>query len=70
MNEYYDLLEQYLNHFVATKKCLEKVRIGSKYKRTYDKSTPPYRRVLASPDISQDIKDRLTLEHETLNPLP
>lgn len=69
MNEYYDTLECYLNHFVATKRCTEKVRVGAKYRRTYDSPTPPYRRVLASPDISQGVKDRLILEHSGLNPL-
>jgi len=69
MNGLYDVLELYLNHFVASRKCLEKVRVGSKYRKTYDKGKPAYRRVLASPDISDEVKDKLKAEHETLNPL-
>jgi hypothetical protein len=69
MNELYDKLELYLNHFVASRKCLEKVRIGSKYKRKYDKAKTPYQRVLEHKDIDPEIKARLTKEHETLNPL-
>ncbi|MBU6389140.1 DDE-type integrase/transposase/recombinase [Patescibacteria group bacterium] len=69
MNELYSVLETYLNHFVASRKLEEKVRVGSKYRRRYAKGTTAYRRVLASPEISQDIKYRLTVEHETLNPL-
>jgi len=30
MNELYEVLDVYLNHFVPSRKCLEKVRIGSK----------------------------------------
>jgi hypothetical protein len=69
INKMYDLLEIYLNHFVPSRKCLEKVRIGSKYKRRYDKGQPAYRRVLADDSISQAIKDTLTAQHQTLNPL-
>ncbi len=69
MNKLYDLLETYLNHFVASKKCIKKVRIGAKYKKKYDKGMSAYHRVLKSAEISQEVKDSLKLEHEKLNPL-
>ena len=69
MNEFYDVLELYLNHFVPSRKCLEKVRIGSKYRRTYDKAQPAYQRVLAHPAIPNEVKDKLRREHAHLNPL-
>lgn len=69
MNELYEVLDVYLNHFVPTRKCLEKVRIGSKYHKRYDKAQAPYWRVLASPKITDDIKIALRIQHEELNPL-
>lgn len=69
MNEMYDLLETYLNHFVPSKKLIEKVRIGSKYKRRYAKAQTAYKRALEHKDISQEIKDKLIQEHNQLNPL-
>jgi len=69
MNEIYDLLNIYLNHFVATKKCIDKVKVGSKYRRKYDKAKTPYQRVLAHQDVTQDVRDNLTKEHEKHNPL-
>lgn len=69
INEYYAILDLYLNHFVATRKCLEKVRIGSKYKRTYDQATPPYSRVLTHPEVDETVKEKLRQQHQTLNPL-
>lgn len=69
INEMYDLLETYLNHFVPSKKLLEKVRIGSRYKRKYDKAKTAYARVLEHREISQEIKDKITMEHHRLNPL-
>jgi len=69
MNELYDSLEIYLNHFVPSRKCLEKVRVGSKYKRVYAKGTTAYQRVLDHPDISKEVKARLKAEHAHLNPL-
>ena len=69
INELYDVLDLYLNHFVPSRKCIEKVKIGSKYKRRYDKAQTPYARVLQHEAIDQSVKDRLTAEHEQLNPL-
>jgi len=69
MNELYEVLDVYLNHFVPSRKCSEKVRIGSKYKKRYDKASTPYQRVLASADIADDVKAVLKTEHEGLNPL-
>ncbi|NQU82603.1 MAG: transposase family protein [Parcubacteria group bacterium] len=69
MNEMYDKLELYLNHFVSSRKCIEKVRIGSKYKRKYDKAKTPYKRVLEHPAIERSVKQKLIKEHKKLNPL-
>lgn len=69
VNEYYELLGIYLNHFVATKKCLEKMRIGSKYQRKYDAAQTPYMRALAHPLINETVKAGLRIEHVKLNPL-
>ena len=46
----------------------ESVRVGSKYKKTYEKAKTPYQRVLAHSKITDDVKTRLRLEHTTLNP--
>lgn len=69
MNEFYRVLGLYLNHFIPGRKCIEKVRIGSKYRRRYDQAQTPYQRVLACADIPEAIKEKLRKEHETLNPL-
>ena len=69
MNRLYDKLELYINHFVASRKCIEKVRIGSKCRKRYDKGKTPFKRLLAHPDIDSEIKERLKTEHGKLNPL-
>jgi hypothetical protein len=69
MNELYDVLGPYLNHFVPSRRTKEKVREGSKYKRTYEKAQTAYARALAHPALSDEVKARLRMEHETLNPL-
>jgi len=69
MNELYDVLDLYLNHFVPSRKCIEKIRIGSKYRKKYDKAQTPYERVLAHKDIDESIKEKLRKEHGMLNPL-
>ena len=68
LNTLYKVLNLYTNHFISSRKTIETVREGSRYKRTYEKALPPYRRVLAHLKISEEVKEKLRLEHEKLNP--
>lgn len=70
LNQYYDVLCLYLCHFVAVKRMTSKERIGSKYKRIYEKSAQtPYQRILLHPAISKTDKEKIITEHRKLNPL-
>ena len=68
MNELYSVLEDYINFFLPSVKCISKERIGSRYIRKYDKAQTAYRRVLAHPKIDQQIKQQLQAKYATLNP--
>lgn len=70
LNELYDILTPYLNHFMASKRTMSKERIGSKWKVVREKKAmTPYQRVVERYDVSQEAKTRLGAEHEKLNPL-
>jgi len=70
LNAMYDVLTPYLNHFVASRRIVAKERIGAKWKITREKKAKtPYLRVLERNDVSEEVKTKLILEHETLNPL-
>jgi hypothetical protein len=70
VNDFYAILGLYLNHFKAVRRQTEKMRIGAKYVRKYEKvATTPYKRVLAHPAIAEAVKDKLRREHARLNPL-
>lgn len=69
MNELYDVLAPYLNHFVPSRRTREKVRDGAKYKRKYEVAQTAYQRVLAHASIAEDVKERLKKEHAARNPL-
>lgn len=69
LNAFYETLAIYLNHFVPTRKCIEKVRIGSRYRRRYDTGKTSYRRVIAHHGIQNSVKETLQKDHEKLNPL-
>lgn len=69
LNVLYEVLTPYLNHFVASKRCVSKEKVGAKYVRKYEKAQTPYRRVLLSPYVSNEIKESLGMEHAKLNPL-
>lgn len=69
LNELYDVLTPYLNHFAASKRTVSKERIGSKWKITREqRPLTPYQRVMARADVADEVKTKLTTEHGTLNP--
>jgi hypothetical protein len=49
-------------------KLKEKIRVGSKVKRIYDKPRTPFARVLAREEISTEQKQKLISTYATLNP--
>jgi len=70
MNELYaGPLRLYLNFFQPSMKCVEKVRVGSRYVRKYDTPQTPYQRALVDERIAQSVKDALVWQYATLNPL-
>ena len=68
LNELYSYLRLYVNFFQPVRKLIKKERIGSKVVKRYDEAKTPYRRVLASPDIEEEIKMKLRKEYAMLNP--
>ena len=48
---------------------INKKRVGSKVKKTYDRARTPFQRVLESTFVSQQAKDALKELYETLNPV-
>lgn len=70
LNAVYNVLAPYLLHFVAVRRTTGKERMGSRYRRTYEKDPrTPYQRILAHPAVSEDAKETLRTEHAQLNPL-
>jgi len=63
----YHALRLYTNFFEPVMKLSEKVRHGSKLTRRYDTPQSPYRRVLAHPQVPQEVKNALTLQYESIN---
>jgi hypothetical protein len=62
-------LEIYINHFLPSMKCIEKVRHNiSHSSRKYDIPKTPYQRFMEHPKISKEDKEKLQVFHETLNP--
>jgi len=68
LNELYGYLRLYTNFFQPTMKLIQKTRIGSKVTKKYDKAQTPYKRVLASSDVSAQDKQRLKIQYAKLNP--
>ena len=69
LNELYGQLEEYINFFIPSVKCVEKIRSDhSRTRRRYDTATTAYQRVLSRDDISEEIKENLRQKYATLNP--
>jgi hypothetical protein len=67
INRLHGYLRLYTNHFQPVMKMTEKIRVGSRVKKKYDKPRTPYQRVLDS-DVEKDRKEALIKEHAKLNP--
>lgn len=69
MNELYTTeWRLFLNFFCPSVKLLEKKRVASKIIKRYDKPKTPYRRVLESPNVSEEAKRKLKEQYKMLNP--
>lgn len=69
LNQMYQVLEIYINHFLPSMKCVEKIRYNITHSsRKYDKPKTPYRRFMEHPDIPKYAKKKLNSFHQTLNP--
>lgn len=68
LNQLYDVLEDYINFFLPSQKCIKKVKVRSRYIRTYDRAKTAYQRALAEPRIDETAKERLRQKYATLNP--
>jgi hypothetical protein len=63
----YQVARLYSNFFLTLMKLKDKVRNGSKLTRRYDEPQSPYKRVLAHPRISREVKSVLTRQYESHN---
>ena len=68
LNDLYDVLTPYLNHFIASKRTVSKERVGARWKVGREKKgLTPYRRVLLRGDVTEEVKRKIRAEHEGLN---
>lgn len=69
LNRYYQALRLQVNFFQPSMKLLDKQRQGSKVRKRYDQARTPFRRVLDSPEVPENLKTRLREQFETMNPV-
>lgn len=70
LQELYDALEDYINFFIPSMRCMEKIRTShSRTKRRYDTAATAYQRVLNREDMPEDVKEKLRQKYATLNPM-
>jgi hypothetical protein len=68
LRELYRVLRLYVNFFQPQMKLVSKTRHGATVTKHFDQARTPLQRVLASPDVGQEIKDGLRATYLELNP--
>ena len=68
LNDLYKELRLFTNFFQPSMKLIKRTREGSRVVKTYDKPLTPYRRILASADVSDSDKSELKALYRNLNP--
>jgi hypothetical protein len=68
MNRYYSFLRLYTNFFLPQTKLISRTREGSHIRKTYEAPLTPFRRVLASGYVPDEVKKQLGQLLLTLNP--
>lgn len=69
LSELYSMLRLYINFFQPSLKLNTKTRKESKVIKKYDIAKTPYQRIMLSPYVSNEIKDDLTKQFKSLNPI-
>jgi hypothetical protein len=69
LNLLYDRLRLLVNFVYPSSKLISKTREGSRVIRTHDIPQTPYQRILARPDVSQEIKRALAAQFSSLDPI-
>lgn len=64
----YEPLRRYVNFFQPVMTLRSKERDGAVVRRHYDLARTPYQRVLDSPEVPEEVKERLREEYLSLNP--
>ena len=67
LDRLYAVMHYYVNFFLPVMKLKEKVRMGSKTKKTYDDPLTPYARVMACPEVSEEQKAQLRETYSMLS---
>jgi hypothetical protein len=68
INNLYGHLRLYTNFFQPVMKLREKIRSGSSVTKRYDRAKTPYQRILESPFVSPEVKNRIRSYYVRLNP--
>src|SRR3989338_8470373 len=69
LNDLYDVVTPYLNHFIANRRIVSKKRIGARWKVMREKiAKTPYRRMLEREDVPAEVKEKLRKAHTLFNP--
>jgi len=69
LNLLYQKLYFYTNFFKPQRRCLKKIKTGSKIKKFYDQPQTPYGRALKETSISEENRTKLKIIYQSLNPI-
>ena len=69
LNGVYELLRIWINHWQPTLKLIGKERDGARVHKRYEVAQTPYRRMLATAELSEEGQAKLQAEHDRWGPV-
>ena len=69
LNRLWERYRLFTNFYQPVMKLTRKTRIDGHLKKEYDEAKTPYRRVLASPEVTEETKAKLTAIYASLDPV-
>lgn len=69
LNQLHEIFNLYTNFFLPQKRCIKKIKVNKKMKKSYDNPRTPFIRVLEQKDVSKQAKRTLQKEYKNMNPI-
>jgi len=69
LNELHKIFNLYTNFFLPQRRCIKKIKVNKRMKKSYDKARTPFVRVMEQKDVSKEVKQAILKQYKNMNPI-